>query len=55
MANWLVPVDGDDEISLKPVAWLIAHRDDWKTLPTIHLLNVQNGGASIEPRNLEEV
>lgn len=39
--NWLVPVDGDDDISLKPVAWIIAHRDDWKTLPTIHLLNVQ--------------
>ena len=41
MASWLIPVDGDDEISLKPVAWLIAHRDDWKTLPAIHLLNVQ--------------
>lgn len=41
MANWLVPVDGADEISLKPVHWILAHRDDWKTLPTIHLLNVQ--------------
>jgi len=40
MASWLVPVDGD-EISLKPVAWILAHRDDWKTLPTIHLLNVR--------------
>lgn len=40
MANWLVPVDGD-AISLKPIDWIIAHRDDWKTLPTIHLLNVQ--------------
>lgn len=39
--NWLVPVDGDDDISLKPIAWIIAHRDDWKILPTIHLLNVQ--------------
>ncbi len=39
--NWLVPVDGDDDISLKPIAWIIAHRDDWKTLPTIHLLNVR--------------
>lgn len=41
MANWLIPVDGDDEVSLKPIAWIIAHRDDWKALPTIHLLNVQ--------------
>lgn len=41
MANWLIPVDGDDEVSLKPVAWVIAHRDDWKALPAIHLLNVQ--------------
>ncbi|MFN3883794.1 MAG: universal stress protein [Rhodocyclaceae bacterium] len=41
MANWLIPVDGDDEISLKPIAWVIAHRDDWKVLPSIHLLNVQ--------------
>jgi nucleotide-binding universal stress UspA family protein len=38
--NWLVPVDGS-EVSLKPVDWLIAHRDDWKALPTIHLLSVQ--------------
>jgi nucleotide-binding universal stress UspA family protein len=42
MANWLVPVDGDDDISLKPVAWIIAHRDDWKAMPTLHLLNVQH-------------
>lgn len=42
MANWLVPVDGDDDISLKPVAWIIAHRDDWKIVPTLHLLNVQH-------------
>jgi nucleotide-binding universal stress UspA family protein len=41
MASWLVPVDGADEISLKPVAWIIAHRDDWKALPAIHLLNVR--------------
>ncbi|WP_126443777.1 universal stress protein [Sulfuricystis multivorans] len=40
MANWLVPVDGD-AISLKPIDWIISHRDEWKTLPTIHLLNVQ--------------
>jgi nucleotide-binding universal stress UspA family protein len=48
MASWLVPVDGDD-ISLKPVAWILAHRDNWKTMPTIHLLNVQrpvSGGVS---------
>jgi len=38
--NWLIPVEGD-AISLKPVHWVIAHRDDWRTLPTIHLLNVQ--------------
>jgi nucleotide-binding universal stress UspA family protein len=38
--SWLVPVDGD-AISLKPVHWIISHRDDWKSLPTIHLLNVQ--------------
>jgi nucleotide-binding universal stress UspA family protein len=38
--NWLVPVDGS-EVSLKPVDWLVAHRDDWKTLPAIHLLSVQ--------------
>ena len=46
--HWLVPVDGD-EISLKPVAWIIAHRAEWKTVPTIHLLNVQhslNGDVS---------
>lgn len=41
MANWLIPVDGADEISLKPVEWIITHRDDWKTMPMIHLLNVQ--------------
>jgi nucleotide-binding universal stress UspA family protein len=40
--SWLVPVDGDDEVSLKPVEWVIAHRDDWKAMPTIHLLNVQH-------------
>lgn len=39
--NWLVPVDGE-EISLKPVAWILAHRDEWKVVPTIHLLNVQH-------------
>ena len=38
--NWLVPVDGT-EISLKPVDWLVAHRDDWKSMPVIHLLSVQ--------------
>lgn len=42
MANWLVPVDGDDDISLKPVEWILAHRGDWKVMPTIHLLNVQH-------------
>jgi nucleotide-binding universal stress UspA family protein len=41
MASWLVPVDGED-ISLKPVAWIIAHRDEWKAVPTLHLLNVQH-------------
>lgn len=41
MPSWLIPVDGDDEVSLKPVAWVIAHRNDWKVLPVIHLLNVQ--------------
>ncbi len=40
MTHWLVPVDGD-EISLKPVSWIIAHRDEWKAVPTIHLLNVR--------------
>ena len=39
--SWLVPVDGADEISLKPVEWIIAHREDWKSPPAIHLLNVQ--------------
>ncbi len=39
--NWLVPVDGE-EISLNPVRWLIAHRDEWKTVPAIRLLNVQS-------------
>lgn len=38
--SWLVPVDGS-EVSLKPIDWLIAHRDDWKALPAIHLLSVQ--------------
>jgi nucleotide-binding universal stress UspA family protein len=38
--HWLVPVDGS-EVSLKPVDWLIAHRDDWKAMPVIHLLSVQ--------------
>lgn len=42
MADWLVPVDGDDDISLKPVAWIIAHRDDWQAMPALHLLNVQH-------------
>jgi nucleotide-binding universal stress UspA family protein len=37
---WLVPIDGT-ELSMKSVAWIIAHRDDWKTTPQIHLLNVQ--------------
>ena len=37
----LVPVDGS-EVSLKPVAWIIAHLDDWKVAPTLHLLNVQH-------------
>lgn len=38
--KWLVPVDAS-EVSMKPIDWLIAHRDDWKTLPEIHLLSVQ--------------
>ncbi|MDX9994355.1 MAG: universal stress protein [Rhodocyclaceae bacterium] len=38
--SWLIPVDGT-EVSLKPVDWLIAHRDDWKIMPDIHLLSVQ--------------
>lgn len=37
---WLIPVDGSD-ISLKPIDWLLARRDDWKELPAVHLLNVQ--------------
>jgi nucleotide-binding universal stress UspA family protein len=37
---WLLPTDGS-ELSLKSIDWLIAHRDDWKVLPDIHLLNVQ--------------
>jgi nucleotide-binding universal stress UspA family protein len=39
--SWLVPVDGS-EVSLKPVAWIIAHLGDWKVVPTLHLLNVQH-------------
>jgi len=39
--SWLVPVDGED-LSLKPIHWIVAHRDEWKALPTIHLLNVQH-------------
>jgi len=38
--SWLIPIDGS-EISLKPIDWVIAHLDDWKTAPTLHLLNVQ--------------
>lgn len=38
--SWLVPVDGS-AVSLKPVDWIIAHHDDWKALPAIHLLSVQ--------------
>jgi len=37
---WLVPIDGSD-ISLKPVAWVVEHLAEWKTAPTLHLLNVQ--------------
>lgn len=40
-SNWLIPVDGS-EISLKPITWIITHLDDWKTPPTLHLLNVQH-------------
>jgi len=39
--SWLIPVDGS-EVSLKPVAWIIAHLGDWKITPTLHLLNVQH-------------
>lgn len=38
--TWLVPVDGS-EVSLKPIDWLIAHCNDWKAMPAIHLLSVQ--------------
>ncbi len=38
--SWLIPVDGS-EVSLKPIDWLITHREDWTTLPAIHLLSVQ--------------
>lgn len=38
--NWLVPVDGS-AVSLAPIDWLIARRDDWRALPEIHLLSVQ--------------
>lgn len=38
--EWLIPIDGS-AISLKSVTWFIAHREDWKTPPAIHLLNVQ--------------
>jgi nucleotide-binding universal stress UspA family protein len=38
--HWLVPVDGS-EVSLKPIDWLLTHRDDWKEMPAIHLLSVQ--------------
>lgn len=39
--SWLIPVD-DSAVALKPIDWLVAHRDDWKTLPVIHLLNVRH-------------
>lgn len=38
--EWLIPIDGS-AISLKPIAWIIEHRGDWTSLPTLHLLNVQ--------------
>lgn len=38
--SWLVPIDGS-AISLKPVAWILAHLAEWKAAPTLHLLNVQ--------------
>lgn len=44
MANtprrWLLPIDGSAN-SLKAVAWAIAQRDDWRSTPELHLLNVQ--------------
>lgn len=38
--TWLIPVDSSD-VALKPIAWLLEHRDDWKETPAVHLLNVQ--------------
>ncbi len=38
--NWLIPVD-DSDVALKPIAWLLANREQWRELPKIHLLNVQ--------------
>jgi len=39
--QFLIPVDGS-ATALKAIDWLIARRDDWKTPPAVHLLNVQH-------------
>ncbi len=38
--NWLIPVDGS-ALSLRPIEWVLSHREDWVTLPAVHLLSVQ--------------
>lgn len=38
--TWLVPLDGSD-IALHPVAWIVQNVGMLKTLPQVHLLNVQ--------------
>lgn len=38
--RWLIPVDESD-VAIKPIDWLIANRQLWREMPTIHLLNVQ--------------
>ena len=38
--RWLLPVDESD-VAIKPIDWLIANRQLWREMPTIHLLNVQ--------------
>ena len=36
----LLPLDGS-EASLRAVDWLLAQLPEWKSVPTVHLLNVQ--------------
>ena len=38
--RWLIPIDESD-VAIKPIDWLIANRQLWREMPTIHLLNVQ--------------